>query len=188
MTDGADLSLSWLTSPGAVSEEVRAELTACWRDVANGGGAVGFAQQLPVTDDVVRPVLDDAIATLGAGLGRLLVVRRDGDLAGWLLLTGNADPVRAHWGRVTRVMTALPARGSGVGRALMTEVARAARDDLGLELLRLEVRGGTGYERFYARFGWQVTGCWPGALQIGPGDRRDELLMTLSLTGSPAAS
>ncbi|MCZ2803988.1 GNAT family N-acetyltransferase [Modestobacter sp. VKM Ac-2983] len=186
MPDRTDLSLSWLTCPEAATEELRAELTACWRDVANAGGAVGFAQQLPVTDDVVRPAVDDTLTGLGAG--RLLVARRGGDLAGWLLLTTNADPVRAHWGRVTRVMTALSARGSGAGRALMTELARAAREDRGLDLLRLEVRGGTGYEAFYARFGWQVVGRWPGALAVAPDDRRDELLMSLTLTETHGAS
>lgn len=180
MTATAPIELRWLTSPDEVSEELRAALTACWRDVANAGGAVGFAQQLPVTADVVRPVLDDTVAALGP-LSRLLVVRRGGELAGWLALTGNAGPVLAHWARVTRVMTAVSARGSGGGRVLMTEVARAARDDLGLDLLRIDVRGGWGLEPFYEQFGWQVVGRWPGALQITPDDRRDEVLMALAL-------
>ncbi|CCG01594.1 hypothetical protein, partial [Blastococcus saxobsidens] len=38
-----------------------------------------------------------------------------------------------------------------------------------------------GLEAFYERFGWAVTGCWPGALQITPDDRRDEVLMGLDL-------
>ena len=178
----ADLTLSWLTSPAAVTDELRAELTACWRDVANGGGAVGFAQQLPVGDDVVRSAVDATMAELGTPGGRLLVVRRDGELAGWLVLTTNAGPVLAHWAWVRRVMTAPSARGSGAGRALMTEVARAAREDLGLASLRIEVRGGWGLEGFYEQFGWQVVGRWPGALQITPDDRRDEVLMALALT------
>jgi hypothetical protein len=40
-----------------------------------------------------------------------------------------------------------------------------------------------GLEDFYARFGWRVVGAWPGALQIGPGDRRDEVLLQLDLRG-----
>ena len=171
-------TLTWRTAPDDVGADLRAELTACWRDVANAGGAVGFAQQLPVTDAVVRPVLDATVEAPGA---RLLVARADGAVAGWLVLTTNAGPVLAHWGRVTRVQTAVAHRGRGVARALMTEVARAARDDLGLDSLRIEVRGGWGLEPFYEQFGWQVTGRWPGALQITPDDRRDEVLMTLAL-------
>ena len=174
-------SLRWLASPDDVSPALRAELTAVWRDVANAGGAVGFAQQLPVSDDVVRPVLEETVATLATGRARLLVAQRDGAVAGWLLLSRGVSPVRGHEARVTRVMTSVAARGTGVARGLMTELARHARDDLGLDWLRLEVRGGEGLEGFYEQFGWRVTGAWPGALQITPDDRRDEVLMSLAL-------
>ena len=171
-------ALTWLTSPDDVDADLRAELTACWRDVANAGGAVGFAQQLPVTDDVVQPVLD---ATVEAPGNRLLVARVDGGVAGWLVLVPNTEPVFAHWAWVKRVQTSVAHRGSGAARALMVEVARSARDDLGLDWLRIEVRGGAGLEPFYERFGWQVVGRWPGAIAVTPDDRRDEVLMTLPL-------
>jgi GNAT superfamily N-acetyltransferase len=173
--------LRWLTRPDDVPEELRRALTACWRDVANAGGAVGFAELLPVDDDDVRPAVDAIAAALDPGLCRLLVAEHGGELAGWLVVTGNANPVLAHWARVTGVQTSLDARGTGVARALMTELHRAARDDLGLERLRIEVRGAAGLEAFYARFGWTVVGTWPAALQIAPGDRRDEVLMDLDL-------
>ncbi|MDP5185188.1 GNAT family N-acetyltransferase [Blastococcus sp. BMG 814] len=173
--------LRWLTDPDHVTPRTRARLVTCWRDVVNGGGAVGFARQVPVDDGVVGPVVDRLVAGLDPRLRRLLVAVHEGGLAGWLVLTGNADPVAAHWGRVTHVQTSPAARGCGVGGALMGEVARAARDDLGLDSLRLEVRGGMGLESFYGRHGWVVAGCWPGALQIAADDRRDEVLMGLDL-------
>ncbi|MDK3257227.1 GNAT family N-acetyltransferase [Blastococcus capsensis] len=184
----ADPSLRWYCAPEQVPEALRGKLATCWRDVADAGGAVGFAQRLPVGDDVVRPVVDELVAGLDPRLRRLLVATRAGDLAGWLVLTGNADPVVAHWGRVTHVQTALPARGTGIARLLMAEVARAAREDLGLASLRLEVRGGMGLEGFYGQFGWTVAGCWPGALQISADDRRDEVLMGLDLVLIPRAT
>jgi GNAT superfamily N-acetyltransferase len=181
----SDLDLQWLSRPGDVPDGLRRALTECWRDVANAGGAVGFAEEVPVTEDDVAPVVDEIVAGLGPCLSRLLVAMRDGDLAGWLLLTGNADPVVAHWARVTRLQTALPARGTGIGRALMAELHRSARDDLGLDSLRLEVRGGWGLEAFYERFGWVVVGAWPDALQFTQHGRRDEVLMALDLTRAP---
>jgi GNAT superfamily N-acetyltransferase len=171
-------SLTWLTTPDDVDADLRAALTTCWRDVANAGGAVGFAQQLPVGEDVVRPVLD---ATVEAPGSRLLVAHVDGEVAGWLVLLTNDEPVFAHWAWVKRVQTAVAHRGTGVARALMTEVARSARDDLGLDLLQIEVRGGERLEDFYEQFGWQVVGRWPGGLQITATDRRDEVLMSLDL-------
>ena len=177
------LDLRWLTSPDQVDDDLRPALIACWRDVSNAGGAVGFPF-LPVTDDDVAPVVDELVAGLHPTLCRLLVAEDGGSLAGWLVLHGNAHALRAHRGRVARVQTALTHRGAGVGAVLMTEVARSARDDLGLAQLHLEVRGGTGTEAFYARFGWHEAGRYPRALRLSADDLRDEILMYLDL---PAA-
>jgi GNAT superfamily N-acetyltransferase len=176
-----DLGLRWLSTPGEVPPQLRTRLTACWRDVANAGGAVGFAELLPVTEDDVAPVVDEMLAGLTPRLNSLLVAARGSELVGWLLLTGNENPVTAHWGRVTHLQTSVDARGTGVARALMTELHRSARDDLRLDSLRLEVRGGWGLEAFYARFGWVVVGAWPGALQFPQHGRRDEVLMAKDL-------
>ena len=184
MTGEPALELRWLTGAADVSPALRAALVGCWRDVVNGGGAVGFAEQVPVSDAEMAPAVDALVAGLDPRLRRLLVATRGPALAGWLVLHGNADPVTAHWGRITHVQTTPSARGTGVGGALLTELARSAREDLGLESLRLEVRGGMGLEDFYGRYGWTVTGCWPGALQFTAHGRRDEVLMGLDLVGS----
>ncbi len=181
MTEAPSLELRWLTTPEEVSPSLRVALTACWRDVANAGGAVGFAEQVPVSDGDVGPVVDEVVAGLDPRLSRLLVAARGDALAGWLLLTGNADPVTAHWGHVSRVQTAPSARGTGVARALMAELHRSAGEDLRLDSLRLEARGGMDLEDFYARFGWVVVGTWPGALQFTHHGRRDEVLMARDL-------
>ena len=181
MPASSELSLRWFTRPHDVPPTLRQQLIACWREVANAGGAVGFAEAVPVSDDVVAPAVDGILAGLHPRLGRLLVAMRNDDLAGWLLLTGNADPVIAHWGRVTRLQTAVPERGTGVGHRLVEELHRSARDDLCLDSLRLEVRGGMGLEAFYERFGWVVVGAWPGALQFTRYGRRDEVLMARRL-------
>ena len=181
MPSRPDLSLRWLTRPDEVPPRLRAALTTCWRDVVNAGGAVGFAELRPVRDDDVAPVLEEIVAGLDPQLSRLLLATLGDAPAGWLLLTGNANPVTAHWGRVSRLQTAVEARGTGVARALMTELHRCARDDLGLDSLRLEVRGGWGLEAFYEKFGWAVVGAWPGALQFTEHGRRDEVLMAVDL-------
>lgn len=131
-----------------VDPVTRGQLLACWRDVSNAGGAVGFPF-LPVDDEHVRP--------------------------------GNTSRLTSHWARVLRVQTALKHRGTGVGRMLMVELGRAARDDLGLEQLHLELRAGLGLEAFYRSLGWRVVGTWPGALRLAENDHRDEVLMLLPL-------
>ena len=173
-------SLTWRTSPADVDSTVRDQLVTCWRDVANAGGAVGFPF-LPVDDTQVRSAVDEMVASLAPSGGRLLLAYADATLAGWLLLLCTSNRLTAHWGRVLRVQTALEHRGRGVGRALMEEVRRAARDDVGLDHLHLELRSGLGLEQFYAGLGWREVGRWPEALRLSEADRRDEVLMFLSL-------
>ena len=164
--------------PGQVSAELRQELIDCWVTVSNAGGAVGFPF-LPVDAAVVSPVADELIAGLSPDR-RLLVAVAGGVLAGWVHLRRDPNPLIAHWGWVSRLQTLPAFRGQGIGAALVTHARRVAQQEMGLEQLRLAVRGGTGLEHFYARLGWRETGRWPGALRLAPGDDRDEILMFLS--------
>ena len=90
------------------------------------------------------------------------------------------SPLVAHWGSVAHLQTHPAHRRKGIGATLMCEVRRIARDELGLEQLRLAARGGMGLEVFYARLGWREVGRWPRALRLAPDDTRDEVLMALS--------
>lgn len=174
------MELQWLTAPATVTPDMRTALTMCWRDVSNAGGAVGFPFP-PVDEEDVGLAVEAMAQSLDPDLNRLLVATIDGELAGWLLLAGNQSQLTSHWAKVLRVQTALGHRGTGVGAALMAEVARGAQQDYGLEKLLLEVRGGMGLEGFYQRCGWRVVGSWPGVLRMAPGDDRDEVLMMLDL-------
>jgi GNAT superfamily N-acetyltransferase len=170
----------WLLSPSDVGPVTRSELATCWSEVSNAGGAVGFPF-LPVTLDEVTAATERLVETLDPQTLRLLTALQGDELLGWLTLELNRSRLTAHWGRVGRVQTALTHRGTGLGRALMKEVARSARDDLGLEQLHLELRSGQGLEGFYELCGWQEIGRWPAALRLAPGDDRDEVLMMLNL-------
>lgn len=169
---------SQIISPRDVTPDLRRELIACWMAVANTGGAVGFAFP-PVTELDVTPVADQLIAGLDAKYSRLIVATVDDRVAGWLHLHRYTDPLVPHWGTVQRVQTHPDHRGQGYGKALMAKVREVARDELGLEHLRLEARGGAGLEEFYASLGWEEIGRWPAALRFGPGDDRDSVLMLL---------
>ena len=167
-----------LTEPGQVAPGTRQALVDCWVEVANAGGAVGFAFP-PVDAGQVGPAADRLIADLDPGYNRVLLAQAGGALAGWLNLSRHRDPLVPHWGTVERVQTRPAFRGRGIGVALMHEVRRIARDELGLEQLRLEARGGAGLEDFYGRLGWTEAGRWPAALRFPHGDR-DEVLMLLA--------
>jgi GNAT superfamily N-acetyltransferase len=163
-----------------VEPSLSVQLVTCWRDVSNAGGAVGFPF-LPVAEAEVAAAVDSLVSSLQSPVTRLLVAMVDEMLAGWLVLAGNTSRVAAHWARVLRVQSAPAFRGTGVGRGLMSEVARAAKNDFGLEQLHLELRGGQNLEGFYESCGWREIGRWLGALRLRPDDDRDEVLMLLNL-------
>jgi GNAT superfamily N-acetyltransferase len=182
-TSGVDerggLVIGQYCDPGQVSAALRRELIDCWIEVSNAGGAAGFPFP-PVNSQIVSPVADELIGGLDPADSRLLAASAGGELAGWVHLRRDPKPVIAHWGVISHLQTLPSFRGQGIGGALMMYARQVAREEMGLEQLHLAVRGGTGLERFYARLGWEVTGRWPGALRLAPGDDRDEILMILA--------
>jgi GNAT superfamily N-acetyltransferase len=178
MTTRPGLDIIQLTNPGDAGPAVREQLTACWIEVTNAGGAAGFPFP-PVSADQVSPAVDALAARLAPQRGRMLLARVDGALAGWVTLSRDPSPLIAHWGTVSHLQTHLTYRNRGIGSALMHRLRQVARDEMSLEQLHLAARGGMGLEDFYAPLGWKVTGRWPSKLRLAPDDTRDEILMIL---------
>ncbi|MGW8565553.1 N-acetyltransferase family protein [Isoptericola sp. NPDC055881] len=168
------------TSPEGVPPALVEALTDCWVEVTDAGGAAGFPFA-PVDPARVRLAVEAVVRALDDRSARLLCAVVPGRLVGWLVVRRALDPLVAHWGTVHHVQTRPDVRGQGVGAALMREARRVARDEMGLEQLRLSARGGMGLESFYERCGWVEVGRWPGALRLGEGDDRDEVHMLLRL-------
>lgn len=162
----------------AVDDRLRAELLACWVDVTNAGGAVGFVP--PVTADDVAPVLDRLLEGVASGRDVLCVLTVDGATAGFAALVGSTSPLRRHWATVLRVQVHPSRQGSGLGRRLMEGVHRIAAER-GVEFLSLTARGGTGVDGFYRGLGYTEVGRIPGAVRVAPGDDRDEILLHRAL-------
>ncbi len=163
-----------------LDDDLRAGVLALWTDVSNAGGAVGFVP--PVTPDDVRPDLDSSLAEVASGRRRLVVGRdADGRIAATAFLAHNAHRLMGHWIWLYTVMVHPGHQGKGYGRDLMAAVERAARALPGIEAVRLTCRGGTGVERFYAACGYKEVGRVPGAIRVGPGDDRDDIVMLLTL-------
>lgn len=124
--------------------------------------------------------MDKVVGRLNPQQSRLLIAKVGEVLAGWVIL--NRDPYRliGHWGTVHHLQTHPDWRGRGIGVALVHQLRKVARDELGLEQLHLAARGGEGLEDFYGRLGWREIGRWPGAFRLAPDDTRDEVLMVLA--------
>ncbi|MEU7579924.1 GNAT family N-acetyltransferase [Streptomyces sp. NPDC041068] len=179
VADSPTFHFQQLTAPGDVTPRLRRALAECWVEVTNAGGAAGFPFP-PVDVTTVTPDLDRVIDLLSPDTDRILTATMDGNLAGWLNVRRDPFEPIAHWGTLHHVQTRTAVRGHGIGLALMNEVRRVAREEMGLEQLHLAARGGVGLEDFYGRLGWKEVGRWPGALRLAPGDDRDEILMLLA--------
>lgn len=159
---------------------VRDGIAELWADVSNAGGAVGFVP--PVSADDVRPELVKHLVAMAEGRTRLLVgYDEDGTLAATAFLTHNTHRLMAHWLWLYTVMVHPRHQGRGHGRDLMAAAADAARGIDGIEAIRLTCRGGTGADRFYAACGYKEVGRVPGAIRVGDGDDRDDVIMLLPL-------
>jgi len=184
------MTLQFETDP-ELTEQLRAEIVACWTDVSNAGGAVGFVP--PVTMDDVLPTAQEQFAAVLSGRDRLVVGREaDGERSGRVValafLVANSFAFTAHWQTLKRVMVHPDFQGSGYGYRLMAEVAAVARES-GIEQLHLDCRGGTGNDLFYKKCGYQEYGRVPKGLKLpgrsedaaGATPYRDLILMALEL-------
>ena len=163
--------------------ELTAGLTSAleeiWLAVGNAGGSVGTP--IPATRADVKALSDKAFRSVTEGDDHLVVASQDGDAVGFAFLTHNPGDLFKHWAIVKRLQVRPELQGRGIGSALMAEITRLAREELDLEQLQLTVRGKTGTESFYERFGYEIVGRIPDAIRVAPGDDRDMIYMMARL-------
>jgi GNAT superfamily N-acetyltransferase len=187
-----ELELEFTVDP-ELTDALREQLIACWTDVSNAGGAVGFVP--PVTMDDVSPVAVKALGGVAAGRDRLIVGRASGPgsrvgaetgseeadrLAAVAFITDDQFQLTEHWRTVKRVMVHPDFQGLGMGARLMAEVERVGRE-MGLEQLVLDCRGGTGNDEFYKKCGYEEYGRMRAGLKLSADDYRDRIMMALEL-------
>lgn len=165
-------------SADARRSALRSELLDTWVAVTNAGGAVGFTA--PADAVAIAGTLDRALGRVASGRDALGILRDRDAAVGMGFLVDPGSALQQHWRTVLRVMVRPELQGLGAGRLLLEGLHQMARE-LGLEHLLLTVRGETGVERFYERFGYAVVGRHSGAVRVAPGDDRDEIMMLLSL-------
>jgi GNAT superfamily N-acetyltransferase len=79
----------------------------------------------------------------------------------------------SYKGEVRKLLVHPAQRRGGVGRRLMAEVERLARDDLGLEMLVLDTATETPARDFYARTCWTEWGVCPAYAKYADGTKGD---------------
>lgn len=162
----------------ALTDELTAQIVDCWVRVVNAGGAVGFVA--PVRSEEVADRVASTFRNLGPDGDRLIIGRDAGRLVGWVLVRRHGGP-QSHVGTVSLLQVRPDAQGCGHGGALLEAAGRIAREAMGLEMLQLAVRGRTGTERFYVRYGYREWGRLAGAVRVSAGDDRDLIWMARRL-------
>ena len=76
-------------------------------------------------------------------------------------------------GEIRKLLVHPAYRRSGVGRQVIGEVERIARDELGLEMLMLNTPTGTPARDFYLRLGWHEWGICPVYVKYADGRKGD---------------
>lgn len=191
--DGTEAGAPVVLVDPPLTPALRDRLVDMWVRVTNAGGAVGFVPPVVAAD--VLPTAERSFARVAAREDTLvcLAVPERGaggqdrhEVIAWLLLAESESHLRRHWRTVYRVQVDPDWQGGGLGRRLMAEAAKVARDHLGLAALTLMTRGGTGAEDFYLRCGYREVGRIPNAIRVRPGDDRDEVHFWLDLEPDPA--
>lgn len=149
-----------------------AAVVGLWTDVTNAGGAVGFVPPVEASD--VEPLARRTLRAVAEGSDHLVTARLDGELVGLGFLVHRPGDLFGHWATVKRLQVHPDQQGTGLGGALLEAIHAAARQ-LGLEHLRLSVRGGTGTEGFYLRYGWEEIVRIPRSIRVSEDDVREEL-------------
>lgn len=168
------MNLSFELDPELTPELVD-RLEEIWLAVGNAGGSVGTP--CPATRADVKHLSEKAFRSVKEGDDHVVVAYLDSEPVGFGFLTHNPGTLFTHWAMVKRLQVRPDLQGRGIGSALIEAITKAARDRLGLEQLQLTVRGKTGTETFYERFGYEVVGRIPDAIRVAPGDDRDMIYM-----------
>jgi len=123
--------------------------------------AMAAGMALGAAPDTDAATLERSHRAALAELGRLvLVAERDGEVVGMAHVVPSGAANAPHRAEVQRVAVAEPARGTGVGRALMHAVEDAALER-GLTLLWLTTHDGTDACAFYEAVGYVKLGVMP---------------------------
>ncbi|MEH1028209.1 GNAT family N-acetyltransferase [Micromonospora profundi] len=181
-SSGRACAVSSLVFQAVTGEAVRGSREA-WTDVwlaaSNAGGAIDFSET--VGAEQVGPLVDVELERAAAGESIVGVLcEPEGRKIAFAVLEKPRSPLQQHWRRLARVMVHPDFQGIGIGAYLVGQMHEEARR-LGLQQLRLTVRGGEGLEKFYGALGYRVVGCHPDGVLIGPGQYRDEVTMVVRL-------
>jgi GNAT superfamily N-acetyltransferase len=146
-----------ITRVDDASDDVVADLAAVLVDAVESGAGVSFMADLQVDEAAAwwRKLI-----TRASPRTVILVARDDQGVIGTVQLQPAWAPNQPHRADVAKLIVHRRARGRGVGRALMQELERHAREQE-FTLLLLDTCKGSAAEKLYTSLGWVRVGEVP---------------------------
>ena len=139
------------------SADIVSQLAALLMDALDSGAGVSFMPGLTLAQAEAwwRGILDGASSRTV-----VLVARDEAGVVGTVQLQPAWAPNQPHRGDVAKLIVDRRGRRRGIGRALMHELERYARDER-FTLLVLDTCKGSAAERLYTSLGWTRVGEVP---------------------------
>jgi len=157
--------------------EVEAELpalSALLLDAVDGGASVGFLPPLSIGG--VSRYWKEVVEAIGGGSRILIAAFIEGELVGSVQVDLATRANGLHRAEVIKLMVHRKARRQGIGRSLMAEAERLARE-AGRSLLILDTRQGDPSERLYVSLGYREAGVIPRYARSASGELHSTVLM-----------
>jgi hypothetical protein len=120
----------------------------------------------PIDDEAGLPLMRQLNADVIAGRRHVLVAEKDGVVVGQLILTPNSTPNHHHMVELTRGTIDRSFRGGGLALLAFQEVAQKC-EELGREVICLDVRAGTMAAIWWQHFGFKQYGLLLDYSRVG---------------------
>lgn len=155
------VNLEWLHD---INSQTASQILQLMNRTLEEETTIGFPG--PIDEEVGQALMRQLRADVMAGHRHVLVAEKDGAIVGQLILTPNSSPNHRHIVELTRGTIDPSFRGGGLSLRAFQEVARKC-DDLGREVICLDVRAGTMAALWWQHFGFKPYGLLPDYSRVG---------------------
>ena len=157
----AQVRLEWLRG---VDSEMGTKILRLMNRTLEEETTIGFPG--PIDKETGLALMRQLGADVETGHRHVLVAEKDGAIVGQLILTPNSSPNHRHIVELTRGTIHPSFRGGGLSLRAFQEVARKC-DELGREVICLDVRAGTMAAMWWQHFGFKPYGLLTDYSRVG---------------------
>ncbi len=157
----ADLRMEWLTR---IDAECASQLLCLLNRTLQEETTIGFPG--PIDEEMGRVLMGQLDKDLESGHRHVLVASKGDRIVGQLILSPNSSPNHRHIVELTRGTIDPSFRGGGLALRAFQEVAKKC-EELGREVICLDVRAGTHAAIWWQHFGFKQYGLLQDYSRVG---------------------